>query len=107
MLSKPGKDSTNTSNYRTIALTSVLCKVMERMVKVRLLDFFEQKGTLSTLQRGGRAKRTKIDHLLSLEATVRKAQETSEQVVSIFIDMEKSYDLARTLSQGILKLQTF
>ena len=67
---KPGKDPIKPSKYRPIALTSVLCKVMERMVNVRLLDFFDQKGTLSTLQCGGRAKRTTIGHLLSVEATV-------------------------------------
>ena len=70
---KPAKDLTNPSNNGPITLTSFLCKVMEKMVNVRLLDFFDQKRTLSTLQCGGRAKRTTIDHLLSLEATVRKA----------------------------------
>ena len=44
--SKPCKDPTNTSNYRPIALTRVVCKVMERMVNVRLLEFFDQRGTL-------------------------------------------------------------
>ena len=63
------------------------------MVNVRLLDFFEQKGTLSTLQWGSTAKRTNIDHLLSLEATVRKIQANSEQVVTIFFHMEKACDL--------------
>ena len=87
---KTWKDPTNTSNYCPIALTCVLCKVMERIVNVRLLDFFEQKGALSTLKCGGRAKQRTIDHLLSLEATVRKAQANSEHVVSIFFDMEKS-----------------
>ena len=48
-ISKPGKDPTNSSNYRPITLTNVLCKVMEGMVNVRLLDFLDQKGTLSTL----------------------------------------------------------
>ena len=70
------------------------------MVNVKLLDFFDQKGTLSILQGGDRAKRTTVDHLLSLEATVRKAQANTEQVVSIFFDMEKAYDL--TWRQDIL-----
>ena len=99
-ISKPGKDPTNPSNYRRVALTSVLCKVTEIMVNVRLLDFFDQKGTLSTLQCGVRAKRTTIDHLLSLEATVRKVQANSQQVVSIFFDTEKAYDV--TWRYGIL-----
>ena len=70
------------------------------MVNIRLLEFFDQEGTLSTLQCGGRAKRTTVDYILSLEATVRKAQANREQVVSIFYDMEKAYDL--TWRHGIL-----
>ena len=89
-------DLTKPSNYRPIALTSVICKAMERMVNVRLLDFFEQNGILSTLQCGGRTKRTTIDYLLSLGDTVRKAQANSEQVVSIFFDIENAYDLRWT-----------
>ena len=63
------------------------------MINVKLLGFFDQKRTQSTKHRGGRAKRTTIDYLLPLEATVRKAQANSEQVISIFFDMEKSYGL--------------
>ena len=69
-------------------------------MNVRLLDFFDQKGTLSTLQYGGRAKRTTIDDLLSLEATVRKGQANSVQFVSIFFNMEKAHNLTRR--NGIL-----
>ena len=64
------------------------------MENVSLLDLYDQKGALSTLKCGGRAKRTTIDPHLSLEVTVRKAQANSEQVVSIFVDMQKeTYDL--------------
>ena len=86
-ISEPGKYSTNPSNYRPIALSSTLCKILEIMVNVRLVDFIEQKGTLSTLQCGARENLTTSDHLLSLEATIRKAQANSEHVVSIFFDM--------------------
>ena len=54
---------------------------------VSLMNFFDRKGTMSTIQCGGRAKQTTIDHILPLETTVRKAQENGEQVVSINIDM--------------------
>ena len=37
---------------------------------------------------------------MSLETTVRKAQANSDQVVSIFFDVEKAYDL--TWRHGIL-----
>ena len=73
---------------------------MERMVNVKLLNFFEQKGIRSTLQCGGRAKRTIIGYILSLEAIVSKARANGEQVVFIFFDMEKVYYLTRRF--GIL-----
>ncbi len=33
---KPGKDATQSNSYRPIALTSTLCKVMEKMIVRRL-----------------------------------------------------------------------
>ena len=60
--------------------------------KCKVVGLLDQKGTLSTLQGGGRAKRTTIDHVLFLEATLRKAQANSEQFVSVFFDMETAYD---------------
>ena len=38
---KPGKDKHNPQNYRPIALTSCLCKLMERMVNIRLVYHLE------------------------------------------------------------------
>ena len=72
---------------------------MKRMVNVRLLDFFDQIETLPSLQCGGRAQLTFVDHILSLEAAVRKAQPNSEQIVSIFY-LEKAHYLTR--GHGIL-----
>ena len=69
---------------------------MEITTNVRLFDFFEQKDTLC-IQCGDKAKRTTIDHLLSLEDSVSKAQANSEQIVFIFFNMEKKiYDLTWT-----------
>ena len=69
---------------------------MERKVNDRMLDFFDQKGTLSTLQCGGRAKRITIEHILSLEATVRKLK----QAVS------KSYPSSSTWKKHTVELGT-
>jgi len=39
---KPAKDPSDPNNYRPIALTSCLCKVMERMINNSLVWFLEK-----------------------------------------------------------------
>ncbi len=44
---KPGKPASETSSYRPIALTSCLCKLLERIVNVRLTNYLEHEEQLS------------------------------------------------------------
>ena len=43
-LPKPGKDHLDPSNFRPKALTSCLCKTMERMINARLMWSLESQG---------------------------------------------------------------
>ena len=45
---KPCKDSSDPNNYRPIALTSWLCKTMERMVNNRLMWVLKSKSLLAS-----------------------------------------------------------
>ncbi|GBN92329.1 putative RNA-directed DNA polymerase from transposon X-element [Araneus ventricosus] len=98
---KPGKDPQIPTNYRPIALTSCLCKLMERMVNARLVHVLEENGFLSNFQSGFRYGRGTIDNVLMLETAIRDAFVTKKHLVSVFFDMDKAYD--RTWRYGILK----
>lgn len=52
LIAKPRKDSSIAGNYRPIALTSNLCKLMEKMIVNRLNYVFESKGMLASYQFG-------------------------------------------------------
>ena len=47
---KPGKDSTNPTNYRPIALTSCLCKTLEHMVNNRLVFYLESNQIITPFE---------------------------------------------------------
>ena len=90
---KPGKDAKNPSNYRPIALTSQIGKVMERMVNDRLVYWLETGGLLHSYQSGFRKGRGTMDPVVALEDSIRKAQVNKETVLAIFFDVEKAYDM--------------
>jgi len=98
---KPGKNLNDPKNYRPIALTSCVCKTMERMVNNRLTWFLETNNLLANIQCGFRKNRSTVDHLVRLETFIRNGFINKQHVVSVFFDLEKAYDT--TWKHGILK----
>ncbi len=88
-----GKDPSKPTSYRPIALTSNLCKIMERMIIERISYELEKKGKLANYQSGFRKGRSTMDAVIRLENEIRKAQENKETVIAVFLDIEKAYDM--------------
>lgn len=89
---KPNKDHSSPINYRPIALTSVLCKTLEKLINNRLLDYLETAPGFGSKQCGGLRKRSTIDHLLRLETVIRNSYVNNSHLVSVFFDLKKAYD---------------
>lgn len=77
----PGKDSSNPMNYKPIALTSHLGKIMERMITERLTFYMESKGLFSPNQSGFRKGRGTMDPVMCLETEVRKANKVKLKLI--------------------------
>ena len=87
---KPVKQSDNPGSSRPIALTSVLCKIMERMITDRLVDKLEK----SEKNHSGFGKgRSTMDAVSSVDMDINKAIANKEAVVAVFLDIEKAYDM--------------
>ena len=85
---KPGKDPAEPNNCRPIALTSCLCKTLERMINKILTWYLESNNHISRFQSGFRSDRSTT--LVRLETFVRDASIKKKHVVAVFFDLEKS-----------------
>lgn len=86
---KSGKDLTNAGNYRPIALTSHLCKWMEKIIVCRLTYYLEQRGLLNKYQSGFRKGRSTVDALVKVSNEAEKAISMKEIMAIVYFDIEK------------------
>ena len=91
-ISKPKKDPAELNNYRPIALTSCLCKTLERMINKRLTWFLESNNHISLFQSGFRSDHSTTDNLVTLETFISDAFIKKEYVIVVFFALEKAYD---------------
>ena len=98
---KPNKDSFQATSYRPIALTSCVCKLMEKMINTRLVWHLEANGLISPYQFGFRKNRSTLDPLLRLSNQIQQGFAKQCQTIGIFFDLEKAYDT--TWRSGIIK----
>ena len=89
---KPNKDAYQATSYRPIALTSCVCKLMNKMINTRLFWHLENKELLSPFQYGFCKNRCTLDPLLRLSNLVKQGFVNQCQTIGVFFDLEKAYD---------------
>lgn len=89
---KKGKDQTQRSSYRPISLTSAICKLLERMICHRLWFILESKKMITPNQFAFRKGLGTDDFHATLESEIHQALGQGQQVLSVFLDLEKAYD---------------
>ena len=90
-LFKKGKKS-DPANYRPVSLTSVVCKVMESLVKSKLVEHLEKTGKLSSSQHGFTAGRSCLTNLLEAFENWTTALDEGWGVDVLFLDYRKAFD---------------
>jgi hypothetical protein len=89
---KPDKPPSEPSSYRPIALSSVLVKIAEHLVKNRLEWFVESNGLLAKSQFGFRKGKSTMDSLSIFSTDIRLAFSSNESLLAAFLDIKAAYN---------------
>ena len=85
-------DRSDPANYRPIAVTSVLCKVMERVMNTQLTRYLEDHSLINDRQYGFRAKRSTGDLLAYVTHLWGEAMDKCGESIAVGLDISKAFD---------------
>ncbi|CAL4141793.1 unnamed protein product, partial [Meganyctiphanes norvegica] len=79
-------------NYRPISLTSVPCKIFEKILRNRIIEHLEAHNILSIHQHGFRSNRSCLTQLLEYFLEVHDILDEHDPVDAIYLDCKKAFD---------------
>lgn len=89
---KPHKDPLNPASYRPISMSSVLSKLAEHLIKIRIEWFLEHNNILASSQFGFRKGKGVSDNLSIFTTDVLVSFSKNESAVAAFLDVSAAYD---------------
>ena len=85
-------DRSRPCNYRPVSLTSVVCKVMESIVKRAIVKHFDTYKLIRKTQHGFCQKRSCLTNILEFLEDVTSSMDRQKAVDVIFLDFQKAFD---------------
>ncbi len=85
-------DPEDAANYRPVISTSVLCKILKKMLKKALLLFLSETRSLSPSQHGFLPRRSCLSNLILQEERVTSLLDEGHTVDSVYLDFTKAFD---------------
>lgn len=104
---KPYKFADDPASYRPIALSLVIVKIAEHLVKNRLEWYIESNLLLSMSQYGFRKAKSTMDSLSVFTTDINLAFSENQSIVAAFLDVSAAYDnvLISVLKSKLVKLK--
>ena len=83
---------TQCTNYRPVSLTSVVCKVMERVIVSQLTECLRKHRIISKQQHGFFSRRSTVTNLLETLNDWTLAIQGNNRISAVYIDYSKAFD---------------
>ncbi|UYV71800.1 hypothetical protein LAZ67_9000451, partial [Cordylochernes scorpioides] len=103
-IKKLDKSADDPKNYRPISLTSICCKLMEKIILRRLTYHLDTRNLLPKEQYGFRKGHGTIDQLLFFTQKVKDAQnrKPTNHTIAAFLDLTQAFDKNNRWAHEIL-----
>ena len=85
-------DKTKSSNYRPISITSILCRMLESIIKNAVMEHCKDNNIFTDAQFGFRERRGCILQLLTVFDSWSKYIDSDVPVDTVFLDFRKAFD---------------
>ena len=92
-------------NYRPISLTSVLCKLLEKIIRKRIVDHLDSNNIISSHQHGFRHRKSCLTALLEYFEDISQYLDEGTPCDSVYLDCQKAFDTV-PIKRLILKLDS-
>ena len=92
LLLKPKKEKKNPSSYRPISLLSFIGKVLEKIIKQRLIKELDERKILPAHQAGFRPQRSTMYNIIRLERYAYDQLQKRQYAAVIFFDIKAAFD---------------
>ena len=83
---------TNPSNYRPISLTSIIGKMLESIIKRKIVNHLENLSLISDSQHGFRTKRSCLTNMLRFYDRVYETFNHTKEIDIVYLDFQKAFD---------------
>ena len=87
-----GKNRSIAKNYRPVALTSLIVKTFEKVIRTKLVSYFDEHNLFNDNQHGFRSARSCLSQLLSHFDRITRLLENGQAVDVIYLDFAKAFD---------------
>ena len=84
--------STEVANYRPISLLPILSKIFERLLRSRLLEYFNENNVLCKHQFGFRSGHDTSDAILEFLNHCYSSLDCRKHLLAIYIDLSRAFD---------------
>ena len=84
--------STTLHSYRPVSLTSVVCKLLETLIRENMVEFLVKHKLINTSQHGFLKARSCLTNLLCFLEEITKWVDDGSPVDVVYLDFQKAFD---------------